>query len=300
MLYEIRFHGRGGQGAVMAAQAVAEAAIMAGLEAQAFPFFGAERRGAPVTAFARISDKPICVKTNVYTPDMLVIMDESLIDIEPVALGLKADGVAIVNTRRRPEEVDLGLVARCLTVDATNIALEYLKAPIVNTSILGAMARGTDVIGIEDVKKAIISRFGEKLGVAAGEVNAKAAQAAFDGAVEGRSKAERPLTRRKFWQPTWQEMPAGVSLHRSEQGGLQVGPGAMHNNRTGTWRTRTPIYHKEACVRCLRCWFICPDSSVRREKDGHVHFDYEHCKGCGMCAAACPSKAIEMRKGGSA
>jgi 2-oxoacid:acceptor oxidoreductase gamma subunit (pyruvate/2-ketoisovalerate family)/2-oxoacid:acceptor oxidoreductase delta subunit (pyruvate/2-ketoisovalerate family) len=300
MLYEIRFHGRGGQGAVMAAQAVAEAAIIAGLEAQAFPFFGAERRGAPVTAFARISDEPICVKTNVYTPDMLVVMDESLVDIEPVALGLRPEGVAIINTKRRPEEVDLGIAVRCYTVDATNIALELLKAPIVNTSILGAMARGTDIISIADIKNAIRSRFGEKLGAKAGEVNAAAAQAAYDGAMEGRSKAERALTRKRSWQPTWQEMPPGVALHCGEKAGIEVGPGSMRNNRTGTWRTRTPFYVKEKCVRCLRCWFICPDSSVKREADGHINFDYDHCKGCGMCAAACPGKAIEMRKGGSA
>jgi 2-oxoacid:acceptor oxidoreductase gamma subunit (pyruvate/2-ketoisovalerate family)/2-oxoacid:acceptor oxidoreductase delta subunit (pyruvate/2-ketoisovalerate family) len=284
----------------MAAQAVAEAAILSGLEAQAFPFFGAERRGAPVTAFARISDLPICVKTNVYAPDMLVVMDESLVDIEPVALGLRADGVAIVNTRRAPSEVDLGVEVRCLTVDATSIALDILKAPIVNTSILGAMARGMDVVSIGHVMQAIRSRFGEKLGAKAGELNAAAAREAFDKAVDGRSRAERALSRKRSWLPTWQEMPPGVALHQASFGGVEVGPGSMRNNRTGTWRTRTPIYVKEKCVRCLRCWFICPDSSVKREEDGHVHFDYDHCKGCGMCASACPGKAIEMRKGGSA
>jgi len=163
-MYEIRFHGRGGQGAVMAAQTIAEAAILEGKQAQAFPFFGAERRGAPVMAFARIDDKRICDRTQVSEPDMLVVMDESLLEIEPVAAGLKKGGCAVVNSALAPSEIDLGVVARCVSVDATSIALEMLKAPIVNTSILGAMARADDFVKLESIQQAIMNRFGEKLG----------------------------------------------------------------------------------------------------------------------------------------
>lgn len=296
-MYEIRFHGRGGQGAVMAAQTIAEAAIYEGLEAQAFPFFGAERRGAPVMAFCRIDSKKISVRTQVYQPDMLVVMDESLLDIEPVADGLKADGCAVVNTRLQPNQVDLGLKVRLASVDATSVALEMLKAPIVNTAILGAMAKVSDFVTLDSIKKAIASRFGEHLGEEAGRINAAAAQLAYDRAILGESIAQRPIVKKKIWLPTWREMPPGVGLHAQEINGIKVGPGSAVQVRTGTWRTRTPRYDRGKCVKCVRCWFICPDAAISREDDDHILIDYDHCKGCGMCSTVCPSKAIEMAKG---
>lgn len=154
-MYEIRFHGRGGQGAVMAAQTIAEAAILEGKQAQAFPFFGAERRGAPVMAFARIDDRRICDRTQVSEPDMLVVMDESLLDIEPVAAGLKRGGCAVVNSSLEPAQIDLGVETRCISVDATSIALELLRAPIVNTAILGAVPRIFDFVRLDSILQAV-------------------------------------------------------------------------------------------------------------------------------------------------
>ncbi len=296
-MYEIRFHGRGGQGAVMAAQTIAEAAVYEGLEAIAFPFFGAERRGAPIMAFARIDDKKISLRTQVYQPDMVVIMEESLIEIEPVADGLKPGGCAVVNSKLSPNHIDLGVKARCATVDATSIALEMLKAPIVNTAILGAMARADDFVSIKAVKEAIASRFGEHLGEEAGRINAQAAQMAYEKVTLGESLAQRPITKRKMWLPTWQEMPPGVALYHERRGEIDVGPGSSWQTRTGTWRTKTPRYLREKCVRCARCWFICPDAAIKREADDHVVINYDYCKGCGMCASICPAKAIEMTKG---
>jgi pyruvate ferredoxin oxidoreductase gamma subunit len=296
-MFEIRFHGRGGQGAVMAAQTIAEAAVYEGLEAIAFPFFGAERRGAPIMAFARIDDKKIALRTQVYQPDMVVVMEESLIEIEPVADGLKPTGCAVVNSRSRPEEIDLGIKLRCATVDATSISLELLKAPIVNTAILGAMTRVDDFVSLRSVKEAIANRFGEHLGEEAGRINAQAAQMAYDKVVLGESQAHRPITKRKMWLPTWQEMPAGVALYHERRGEIEVGPGSSWQTRTGTWRTRTPRYLRDKCVRCARCWFICPDAAIHRQADDHIDIDYDHCKGCGICASVCPTKAIEMAKG---
>lgn len=281
----------------MAAQTIAEAAIYQGLEAQAFPFFGAERRGAPVMAFCRIDSKKISVRTQVYQPDMLVVMDESLIEIDPVADGLKAGGCAVINSKLTPGSIDLGVKVRTVSVDATSVALEMLKAPIVNTAILGAMAKADDIVSLDNIKKAIASRFGEHLGEEAGRVNAAAAQMAYDKAVVGESIAQRPIVKKKVWLPTWQETPAGVALGRGEVNGLKVGPGSAIQVRTGTWRTRTPKYLSDKCVRCARCWFICPDAAIHRDTTDHIQIDYDHCKGCGMCASVCPSKAIEMVKG---
>ncbi|HSV41994.1 MAG TPA: 2-oxoacid:acceptor oxidoreductase family protein, partial [Methanomassiliicoccales archaeon] len=167
-MYEVRFHGRGGQGAVMAAQTFAEAAILEGHHAQAFPYFGAERRGAPVRAFARVDDNKITIKSQIYEPDLLVILDETLLDIDPVSDGLRSEGKAVMNTRLSAEEADLGISVDLAVVDATSVALEAVKAPIVNTAILGSIARICDVVTIGSIKKAIEGRFGEKIGAVAG------------------------------------------------------------------------------------------------------------------------------------
>ena len=298
-MYEIRFHGRGGQGAVMAAQTIAEAAILEGKQAQAFPFFGAERRGAPVMAFARIDDKRICDRTQVSEPDMLVIMDESLLDIEPVASGLKEGGCAVVNSRLQPSEVDLGVATRCVSVDATSIALEMLKAPIVNTSILGAMARADDFVSLGSIQQAIMNRFGEKLGEKAGRLNAEAAKAAYDRSREGTCKGERKVQKRNAWLPTWQETPPGVALPKTTKAGLAVGPGSMTQNLTGSWGVSAPVYDDSKCIKCQRCWFICPEGCIRRSDQGDLEFDLRYCKGCGLCAKVCPKDAISMRRKGA-
>ena len=248
-MYEIRFHGRGGQGAVMAAQTIAEAAVYEGLEAIAFPFFGAERRGAPIMAFARIDDKKISLRTQVYQPDMVVVMEESLIEIEPVADGLKPGGCAVVNSKLSPDRIDLGVKARCATVDATSIALEMLKAPIVNTAILGAMARADDFVSIKAVKEAIASRFGEHLGEEAGRINALAAQMAYEKATLGESLAQRPITKRKMWLPTWQEMPPGVALYHEKGARSRSVPVPRGRPAPAPGGPRRPVtFGKSACA----------------------------------------------------
>lgn len=178
MLKEVRIHGRGGQGAVTAAQLLAHAAYMEGKHVQAFPFFGAERRGAPVKAFVRISDSPILLHSQVYNPDYVLVLDPQLYKIIDVTEGLKKDGVIVLNTTKDPNE--LGLAGwRVATVDATGIALELnLKIagqPIVNTSMVGAFAGATGEVSLESVLKAIMGNWRGS----AGEKNARAAELAY-------------------------------------------------------------------------------------------------------------------------
>jgi len=135
-MYEVRFHGRGGQGAVTAANILAIAAVKQGFYAQSFPYFGVERRGAPVQAFTRIDDKKIDIRMNVYNPDAVVVLDPSLMDVIDVTEGLKEGGIIVINTSKNPEDFKLGDF-KIATVDATKIALEHklgsMAAPIVNT-----------------------------------------------------------------------------------------------------------------------------------------------------------------------
>jgi pyruvate ferredoxin oxidoreductase gamma subunit len=162
---EIRFHGRGGQGAVTAADIVSVAAFYDGKYCQAFPFFGVERRGAPVMAFARIDDKFIRQRSQIYEPDYIVVQDATLLDVIDVAQGLKPDGKAIINTEKKTEDLNLKTDAEVFTVNATKIALDVLGVPIVNTAMLGTFAAVTGEVTLDSLKKAINKRFPEKLAV---------------------------------------------------------------------------------------------------------------------------------------
>jgi 2-oxoacid:acceptor oxidoreductase gamma subunit (pyruvate/2-ketoisovalerate family) len=178
-MIEIRFHGRGGQGAVIGANLLAEAAFREGKDVQAFPFFGVERRGAPVTAYTKIDDKPIRIKSQIYEPDYVVVLDPSLVGYIDIAEGLKPGGRILVNTTRSPEDLKKVLGDNVSTVDANGIAISHKlgsrTAPIVNTAILGAFARLTEIVKIESLVDAILETAPMKQ-----EENAKAAKEAFE------------------------------------------------------------------------------------------------------------------------
>ncbi len=160
---EIRWHGRGGQGAVTSAELVAQAAINEGKYAQAFPAFGAERRGAPVVAFVRISsNEPIRVRAEIAEPDVVVVLDPSLLRIVDVTSGLKASGMLVVNTKKPPEQIkqEFSITWTLATVDATKIAQELLGVPIVNTSMIGALLKATGVVKLESLFEPLRQRFG--------------------------------------------------------------------------------------------------------------------------------------------
>jgi len=184
VLKEIRIHGRGGQGSVTAAELLAHAAFMEGKWVQAFPYFGAERRGAPVKAFARISDEPILVHSQIYTPDYVMVLDHAIYKFVDVTEGLKKDGIIVMNTAKKPEEIGLKN-RRIATVDATGIALELnllvAGLPVVNTAIVGAFARATDEVTLASILKAIK----ETWTGGAGEKNARAAELAYERLMKG-------------------------------------------------------------------------------------------------------------------
>jgi pyruvate ferredoxin oxidoreductase gamma subunit/2-oxoisovalerate ferredoxin oxidoreductase gamma subunit len=155
----VRFHGRGGQGAVTAANILAIAAFKEGKDVQAFPMFGVERRGAPVMAFTRMDEKPIDIKTQIYEPDAVVVLDPTLLEVVNVAKGLKSTGKVILNSGKEPSEFDFS-GANVFTVDATTIAVDnHLGSrtnPIVNTAILGAYSKAVGNVGMDAIKEAIM------------------------------------------------------------------------------------------------------------------------------------------------
>lgn len=158
-MLEVRFHGRGGQGAVVASEILAKAAVREGKYASAFPFFGVERRGAPVMAFCRIDNRPIRIHAGIYDPDHVVVLDPALMGMMDVTEGQKEDGTLLINTSHTREELNIPNGRRTVLVDATAIALRRglgsATAPIVNTAILGAFARACPEVGIDSILESI-------------------------------------------------------------------------------------------------------------------------------------------------
>jgi pyruvate ferredoxin oxidoreductase gamma subunit len=161
-MIEIRFHGRGGQGSVTCAELLALAAIGEGKYAQAFPSFGPERRGAPVVAFCRISDQPIKIRANVYEPDIVLVLDSTLLKIVNVAAGMKPNGILVTTSKESPEKVRelLKIKNRLAVVDAIKIAMEILGVPITNTAMLGSLVRASELIKKESFILPLKERFG--------------------------------------------------------------------------------------------------------------------------------------------
>ncbi|HTX67554.1 MAG TPA: 2-oxoacid:acceptor oxidoreductase family protein [Thermoleophilia bacterium] len=164
-LTEIRWHGRGGQGAVTAAKMVAELALGEGKFFQAFPEYGPERSGAPIVAFTRVSDAPIQVYSGVEHPQIVVVLDSSLLKIVDVVKGAPADAIVLVNSSRSPAQLrkDTGFKGhRLYTIDATRIAVETIKRPIPNTPMVGALTRITGLFNVDDVVTFLREDFGKK------------------------------------------------------------------------------------------------------------------------------------------
>jgi len=180
-MIEVRWHGRGGNGAFTAARLLGHAAsIYEGKAAQAFPSFGPERRGAPVLGFTRVSDLQITDHSQVYDCDCVIVLDETLCDAVDTTAGLKDEGIYVINTSRDREDFmkdpRFDKIKNLVTIDATDIALRILGAPIVNTVLLGAAVGATGIVSIDSVDKAIDDIMRKSLR----EKNKAAAREAFD------------------------------------------------------------------------------------------------------------------------
>ena len=187
-MIEIRWHGRGGQGAKTAALLLADAAFEAGLYVQGFPEYGPERMGAPITAYNRLDEAPIRIHSNIYEPDMVVIVDETLIGAVDVGSGLKPGGRIVVNSKQKPELVAAefeGFSGEIYAVDAVDISIRCLGKNLPNTPLLSVVARLTGVIGEEKFFKIMETAFNEKFAAKPEVVtgNMRALREAWNGAV---------------------------------------------------------------------------------------------------------------------
>ena len=191
-MFQVRIHGRGGQGVVTGAEMLSIAAFLGGRHAQAFPSFGSERTGAPVVAFCRLDDKEIRLREPIMQPDALIIQDATLLHQVDVFSGLKKDGYILINTTRTFEELGLGDFSRdfkperLLTVPASELARKHVGRPVPNVPLLGAFAALGGLISLDAVRAAIRQKFSG----AVAQGNIDAAREAYDIVMEQEKKAE--------------------------------------------------------------------------------------------------------------
>ncbi|MEM2973419.1 MAG: 2-oxoacid:acceptor oxidoreductase family protein [Candidatus Caldarchaeum sp.] len=282
----MRFHGRGGQGVKTSSRILGRAAFLAGYVAQDSPIYGAERRGAPVAAFTRISHGVILERGYIFNPHIVVVMDETLIgdrQARPLE-GLQRGGVAFINTAasETPESSRDG----CLIVrySLTDEALKTIGRPVISAPAAATAAKISGLIRKRHVLEAASEELAELgLGGEMLEKNLKLVSEVYDKIprhpVSFDEDLRRPL------------VLASLSSDAVVMGDI-TRTGNSYLRRTGNWRVFRPVVDYGKCTGCMVCFVYCPDSAIALDADGRPVVDYENCKGCLICMKECPLKAI--------
>jgi pyruvate ferredoxin oxidoreductase gamma subunit len=285
-----RFHGRGGQGAKTASRILGSAAFSDGFSVQDFPLYGAERRGAPVAAFTRFSDREITERGFIFSPDVIGLMDESLLD-DPLAnpfAGLRKGGVAIVNTTRQAKDlrIDRNDVS-IITLDLSGMALKTLGKPILSAGIAAAVARVVSIS--EDSLLSAVEQELKDVGLEKDLVNrnVELAWRVYSSLKPLVLNTEELVTSEKL-------VPFAFVVEGSGSEDI-LAAGNSPLRGTGDWRTFRPIIDYARCTDCMICYAYCPESALAVGADGRLHIDYDNCKGCMICMTECPLKAITQQ-----
>ncbi len=292
-MIRIRFHGRGGHGVKTASRVVGTAAFLAGYQAQDSPVYGAERRGAAVVAFTRISSEPILERGVITHPDLIVIADDTLCR-DPAAhvlAGQEAASAVFVNVAAGQDVQKLasefGITAPLVLYDITGRTLEELgRAAALSAGLGAAAARLAGVIDEPQLVESLREEF-EHLQVPAEDIdkNIRVARDVFAAVQPARLEpGQAVLPGAMAAIPHAHPVLAAPSV-------LDVG-NAMQQ-QTGAWRVERPIVNREACTRCGLCFVECPDGAISLDDEGYPVIDYDHCKGCMICRHLCPLHAID-------
>jgi pyruvate ferredoxin oxidoreductase gamma subunit len=289
MTIRVRFHGRGGQGAKTASRILGTAAFNDGYFAQDFPIYGAERRGAPVTAFTRFSKEEVTERGFVFSPDISAVMDDSLVT-DPMAnpfAGIRKGGVALINTTKPkgsflPDRRDVTVAP----IDLTGKALQILGKPILSAGIAAAVS-GVSGIREEALVSAVVDELREiGLSPELAQKNVEFAKAVY---------GELSPVELRTTELTTKEELIPLALVISESGIEKVTrTGNSFLRHTGNWRTFRPIIDYAKCTDCMICYAYCPESAMSVGQDGRVKIDYDNCKGCMICITECPLKAVSQ------
>lgn len=293
-VHHVRFHGRGGEGVKLASRIVSRGLFLAGYVVQDSPLYGAERRGAPVVASVRFSDGPIHERGYIATPELAVVMDESLLGQPDAAVldGLDAASLVLVNSPRRAEvlkEQDQ-IPGRVLTQDISALALELLGHRLLSAPIAGFTLKAIGLVGWDLLDRAVRQELLDA-GISEDliEPNRMATRRAYDavhtvgfpergiGAARDGSKA--------FVVPRLSALAAAPSVAAEGTSALRTTEG---------WRVHRPVIDLTGCTRCFLCFALCPEGAIHLDAEHYPIVDYEHCKGCLICVSECPPQVIRQ------
>jgi pyruvate ferredoxin oxidoreductase gamma subunit len=294
-MLRIRFHGRGGQGMKTAGRILGTALFDAGFEVQDAPLYGAERRGAPIFAYVRADNKPIYERGIILHPDLVAVADDSLVGMPAAGVlqGIDDHAVLLICSATDAEtwRHRLNLDCRIIVIEAGESDADRSAQPYLGTICAGAAAMLTGLISKQGLKAAIRQ---ELAGMAVETIakNLHNALKSYEGAAEFKgivSEAEE-VSFPDYTAPVWVDMPfeaARISAPAIHAGTTSV------LVKTGLWRTMRPTIDLEQCKRCWwLCSSFCPDGVINVGEGGEPQIDYDHCKGCLVCLAQCPSHAI--------
>ncbi len=305
MMVEIRWHGRGGQGAKTASLLLAEAAFNTGRYIQGFPQYGPERMGSPITAYNRISDSRISIHSEIDYPDYVVVIDDSLLNSIEVTDGLKSGGSLVLNLSAEKQQAfrdgkDIpvfieGFTGKVFALDARAISMDAVGRYFPNIPMLGALIGVSRLIErdvfLNEMQSLFQKKFSKKPEIVEGNMKAlmraidEVAQLTLprDAGVDAETKAGSVTGEEN---ENWRQMSPGGTIRS---------PGNSAEYKTGDWRSMKPVWIVENCTQCLLCCPVCPDTAIPVDKTGNrTEFDYEHCKGCGVCFKVCPFNAIDF------
>lgn len=293
-MIEVRFHGRGGQGAKIASRILGHGANLAGLYAQDFALFGAERRGAPVVSFTRIGGEPIDRRGEIDRPDLVVVLDPSLLKEAPgqVYRGVHDATPLFVNADPQRFLATALPAANYRAIDMQRLALECIGRSFVNAIAAAVAAKQLTAVDFAQLSTAIRQELGE-FGLPAEVIEKNITAASFAYQSTPQVALPRAPAQETETLTSWQAVPY--------LGGAQfAGPTIRHRGsatlrQTGNWRTERPVIELEKCKRCFLCYLYCPEAALRLDADNFPHVDYDHCKGCMICAEECPTDAISRR-----
>ncbi len=296
IIKRVRFHGRGGQGMKTASRIVGTAAFIEGYYAQDFPVYGAERRGAPIMAFTRLSDKPILERGIITRPDINIIADETLLDdnAAKVLQGMDNRTITMVNTHYYPSHVKetYGVKGEVATVDITETVLKIINKPALSSVAAACACKLSGMISKDALKEAVTRELTDiHLKKESIDKNVEAALVCFDNTPDiSTSKCkhsegynDNKIVRLEYANPC-------VGSPSVYAGGNTV------TKKTGSWRLFKPVIDYDECSRCRACFVHCPHSCISIDESGFPQIDFENCKGCFTCMDECPKGIISRER----